>query len=65
MVSISSCGLLLGVMGVDRHVPPRKVYKGDGDRSDQERSHQEPDSVDNRADNNGGVDPGRDQTQTA
>jgi len=55
----------LGDMGVDRHVPPRKVYKGDGDRSDQERSHQEPDSVDNRADNNGGVDPGRDQTKNA
>jgi len=65
MVLISSCGLLLGVMGVDRHVPPRKVYKGDGDKSDQERSHQEPDSVDSRTDNNDGVDPGRHQTKNA
>ena len=66
MVSISSLGgLLLEVIGVDRHVPPPKVYKGDGDKTDQERSHQEPGSVDSRTDNNAGVDPGRHHTKSA
>jgi len=50
---------------VDRVVLPRKVYKDDGDKSDQERSHQEPGSVDSRTDSNGGVDPTRHQTKNA
>jgi|HubBroStandDraft_1064217.scaffolds.fasta_scaffold627100_1 hypothetical protein len=38
----------MGVIGVDRHVHHPKSTKAIRDKSDQERSHQEPGSVDSR-----------------
>jgi hypothetical protein len=41
---------------VDGHVPPHKSTKEMQDKSEQERSHQEPGSVGKRISNDGGVD---------